>query len=231
MKKITVFGTMKFSELTGLSPATLMRHHKKGKLVARINKMGDREYIIDDFFNDVVISHMKKRGIDLPISVKQAFVGITDEPEKPTKPVKPATPINKNFMTTAAQMADLPEGVITEYLPPFETLGITGRSIWKLSLKTLIAQQTFKSGDLPMLINYCSVADGLQEMNITLAGESLVDYDGRINPLIAAIDKNTSKMKVLATILHLTPDSRKNIEVKEAPKVDEHTAGWANTLK
>jgi phage terminase small subunit len=232
MKKNTVFGTSKFSEITGLSPPTLMRYHKNGKLKAGINKEGDRIYTINDFFNDAVVAHMEKKRLDVPMEIKRAFLGENPPPVVVVDPVDEKPKTRKMYKTTtASQLAELPEGLLTEVLHPFETLGLIGRTIWAVSIKTLVAQETFKVADMPTLINYCSVADGLHAMQMELSVEtSLLDYEGKINPLIAAIDKQTSKMKVLATVLHLTPDSRKNLQVVEKPKEDTHTAGWNGAL-
>lgn len=222
-----IYGTTEFVKLTGISQPTLSRLKSSGKCTGIIGTDGNTVYSYSDFYNPHIKTRMDKKERLPPIDPSLKAVETSAlPPPKPTP--KPPTPLFDAL--TYAKIAELKDGVIVEPLPPFETLGIPGRSIWTISMKNLVTMGTFKTSDLASLISYCEIFDDIAEWRNEIAHYGNTNEDGKVNPLIAAIGTASNRMKTLATVLHMTPDSRKNLEVKDKPEPDAHTAAWGTVL-
>ena len=133
----------------------------------------------------------------------------TPEEKPSTKPLKPK---KLKKVTTLEGLKKIPIGFLAEYIPPLEGLDEDGRKIWDAVLPVLIERGDFHSGDIMTLRNYCSSGSLIARMERELAMSDLVNYAGKVNPLVSAINSSKTIYRGFATALHLTPNSRKNLK-------------------
>lgn len=223
-------------------------------VVARMKKAGNhlseelKDSILDEVMTGNVVNHNKKSLLDeedeklaKSLAGKQD-IGKSNLNEKIVKPVeakqdapklqlvnKPNIARNLVSAITYFELEQLPEGVLKEIIPPVEGLDYLGRSTWIITIKSLVAQGTFKVADITTLIQYCQTADQLEAYKKDTT--YFVDVMGKINPLLSEIKTCKATMRGLAKDLHLTPDSRKHIKEPEELELDSNTKGWMEVVK
>jgi len=213
------YSTLVFAKLTGIPRTTLGRLHDNG--VLRINKKlsGKGFYTTGDFYHPEVVKRMNDSNTVVPTSVVEDMTGcsVMVKPKKVAK-ILPFTPEKK--------LKKLPSGVITKYLEPLANMNEEAREIWKFTLPDLIEFGTIQKCDLHTLKSYCMTLAQISQMEEELT--SFVDADGRINPLVTAIDKYRNSAKNIATTLYITSASRKGLAIPE--KMGEDEKAWGKVL-
>lgn len=242
------YGPSEFSEIVGLGRTTLHKMQKDGKLTGQLDKYGRTYYVYSDFSNVHLVKKMDRAGNVLSEEIKNEILsevmkgqGYAPSPVQPI-PVQeifeePKLTLVKNQKkiknlkntTSYSALGELPEGTLKEIIHPIEGLDYIGRSTWAITIKTLVAQGSFKVADIISLIQYCQTADQLESYRKDTV--YFVDEVGRVNPLLNEITRCKATMRGLAKDLHLTPDARKNTKVKNDVDMDANTAGWIEAVK
>ena len=226
-----IFGTSRFSDLTGISRQTLGRMHVSGDIPAKINAKGQRTYCVEDFFLPYVKKHMEFKGLLIPDEVKFKMLGI-DKPKlkavapKPS-PVKEVPPAKVLPFTSDKKLKAIPNGIITEKIKPLADMTPEARAIWEFTMDDLIEFGSLRKCDLYIFKNYCMGQAQITEMENQM-GTDFIDAEGRPNPLMGSIEKTKSNVKAQAHALHITPQGRK--DMKLAPKVSSDQQAWDKVL-
>ena len=226
MKKI--YGSNEFSKITGISKPALMRMHNNGELVAKLNGRGHRTYDVDDFYKPITKDYMAKKGLEVPVDIRKAFVDIPQTEKPKLNLVEHSFDIALEEVTSISEFDNLIPGKVEKYIGPLEGLNIKARKIWKNTLPDLIELGTIHKSDLLTLKNYCATHAQIAKMEIELDEGSYLLGDEKINPLVVAIDKAKNSAKTLAISMCITTQGRKNIKIPEPVNEDEEV--WAKAL-
>ena len=205
--------------MTGIDRSQLHKLKKSGKIPGNINSSGKIYYTVTDFSNNEVIDRMKKKGLSVSDAIQKLS---TAEIAKPIKSAKVLP------FTTNKKIEKLPSGLVTKYIKPLSSMTSEAREIWDFTLPDLISQESIHKADLYTLKNYCMTQSQITDMENVLKSEGCF-FEGRVNPLIGAVDKARNSAKILAVALQITALGRKGMPIKGSDSGDD--AAWDKVLK
>ena len=217
------YGPSEFARLTGLSRSLIDRIKGTGELPGSIDSRGKCFYEVDDFMNPAISNRMKKNGDKLPDVV---IAELTKTLPQKLKVVESPEPAKVLPFTSNKKVESLPSGLIKKYLKPLSNMNEDARGIWEFTLPDLISDESINKADLYILKNYCMIQSQITRMEIELDDSFFVE--GRLSPLVAAVDKAKNTARSLAISLQITGLGRKGVKPHVKDSGDD--AAWDKIL-